>query len=540
MSWITKDTKGKPLCNFTVHVVSVDKVYTESKSEPVETVHYYLDFGGDNEKEEVHSFPVNDIEKIHWKEVDKRCNYEPNASEKRVERHLSYNIRKALTSVPQRLVYKFDHVGMHTVNGRPVFYTGKKLIPSCHVGTDIIFETEHVEQKLDVDKELSEEASAAELFQLLVLSPDSGRIILAYKLCYLMCPAYESIGKIPKGSIYLYGESGTQKTTFSSFLVQTYDRSDGIKRPSRLNASIPAVSNMLLKSPNDVMVMDDLFPADSKGVRSKMEETLIEITRYVADGTIPARMKGEKLLQGCPRCGVIFTGEYLIGRGSDAARLLPVKMNKPDIKKLRPFLDRPLSVSTFYFFYISWFIEHYDEVCEILRNLWDAYESDTLNVHDRLREMYFILSSSYFLFLQYLYEKEIILDSDANRLYQSFNQLLVMLIKQQNERVQMGMTGQYANVDYWKEIRELYREKQFRIADGIDDFVTEQYDGVVHRDCLYLRRDCFARFFPTANLSEVIDDLEQQGALQKGRQKRTKQINKLNGMRFYVIPLSKL
>ena len=267
---------------------------------------------------------------------------------------------------------------------------------------------------------------------------------------------------------------------------------------------------------------------------------MIEITRYIADGITPAKMKGEKLLLRCPRCGVIFTGEYLIGRGSDAARLLTVEMDKPDVTKLKHFQDHPLSVSTFYFFYISWFIEHYDKACEILGKLWGEYESIAPNVHDRLREMYFTLSSSYFLFLQYLFEKGLIASSDAVRLYQSFNQLLTILVERQNERVQMGMSKQYANMDYWKEFHDLYRKKKFRIADSIDIFDREQHEGIIYRNCLYFRRECLDRFFPTANLTEVIDDLERQGVLQKGREKRSKQISKLNGMRFCVVPLGYL
>ena len=60
-----------------------------------------------------------------------------------------------------------------------------------------------------------------------------------------------------------------------------------------------------------------------------------------------------------PRCGVLFTGEYLIGTGSDAARLFPVEMQQPDGVKLKYFQDRPLVISTFYYFYISWFVSHY-------------------------------------------------------------------------------------------------------------------------------------------------------------------------------------
>lgn len=537
----TEDSKGKLICNFIPRPVSLDKVYLNAGRESVETVRFWLDFGDGNiENEKVFSFPLDDIDDIPWKKLDKRCNFDPDMSDKRIERYLGCIVRQALISVPERSVYKFNRVGMYTVDGRPVFYTGTKLILFSHSDTNIVFETEQTSQKLEVDEKLSEEEAAAEFFRLLCLSPDPGRVISAYKLGQFMSLAYEQTGRMPKNCIYLYGQSGTQKTTFSSFLVQTYDRSDGIKKASRLDASNPAAVNMLLENPNDVVVMDDLFPTDSPKKQRQMEETLIEITRYIADGTTPAKMEGKKLSRGYPRCGVIFTGEYLIGRGSDAARILPIKMVKPDIKKLRYFLEHPLIVSTFYYYFISWFIDRFEEVCVMLKEFWKVYENAKLNVHDRLRETYYFLGSSFFLFLQYLYEKGFISDSDAARLYQSFNELLNLLVTKQNERVKMGTPEQFENIDYWRKICELYRNKQFCTADSADNFDKNQHDSVLHDNCLYFRGECLSRFFPNISLKEIVDELERKGVLQAGRDKKTKQIFRLKGMRFYVIPLAYL
>lgn len=80
-----------------------------------------------------------------------------------------------------------------------------------------------------------------------------------------------------------------------------------------------------------------------------------------------------------------------------------------------------------------------------------------LTVHDRLREMYLFLDSSYFLFLQYLFEKKLLSESEARRLYQSFDELIVMLIKQQNERVIGKRSGNLENEDYLQQIRMLYK-----------------------------------------------------------------------------------
>lgn len=539
MNMMTRDTQGAPsFCNFDIHVISIDQIYMNADCEPVLKVKLSLELRDGNEKTpKVHSIPVEHIDDMHWKNLDMRCYYDPNVSEKKVERYLSYIVRQSLSSAPRRRVYHLSHAGMYLIEGKTVFCTGTKIIHNHSFDSNILFEIDPMCQKLDADEKLSEEEAAAEFFRLLTLSPNAARIISAYKLGFFLRSAYERIGKIPKGCIYLHGQSGMQKTTYSSFLVQTYDRNSGIKSPSRLNASIPAAVNMLLDNPNDVVVMDDLFPADSKRIRGQQEETLIEITRYIADGTVPARMRGKELSQESPKCGVIFTGEKLIGRGSDAARLLPVEMEKPDTKELRYFQERPLIVSTFYRNYITWFIYNYDEICDILERLREKYENIAPCVHDRLREMYFFLGSSYFLFLQYLVEKKILPETDARRLYLAFDELLVMLVEQQNERVMGNQSAKSEQEDFLQRIRILYKMKQMSIADDVETFDKELHDGVFHRNKLYLRGERVPVYFPGSTIEDIADSLEAQGALETGKKGRTKQISRLKGMRFYVVIL---
>lgn len=534
---MTKDMNGHPLCNFTLKVLSVDEVRVDGAGERIPRVKVRIDFEGkDTANQKICEIPLGEIDKTCWKNLNIRCRYHTEVSESKVERYLGSMIRDQIEKAPRRLVERLTYAGMHKLDSQLVFCTGKDVIQDSSKAKRII-EIASRDENLDIDVELKECDAARGIIDLISLSSEAGRALLAYKLGHFLRVAYEEVGKIPRGCIYLYGKTGIQKTTFSSLLIQTYDRNSGIKSPSRLNASIPAAVNILLDNPNDVVVMDDLFPSDSNKKRSQQEEMLIEITRYIADGTVPARMRGKELSQESPKCGVIFTGEYLIGRGSDAARLLPVEMTKPDTKELRYFQEHPLIVSTFYRNYITWFIYHYDEICDTLKQLQETYENIAPRVHDRLREMYFFLGSSYFLFLQYLFELEILSESDARRLYRSFNELLTMLVEQQNERVMDNQSAKFEREDYLQRIRLLYKTNQMSIASAAETFDKELHDGLLHRNRLYLRGDRLSAYFPEATIEDVAGSLEAQGALETGRKGRTKQINRLNGMRFYVIKI---
>ncbi len=539
MKGLLENVNGTAVCNFVVKVISMDIVHADGIVS--QRVRVRFDFGkNDMEEIKIYDIPLDELDKKKWKDLDVRCRYNPEFPEQKIERYINDDIRAQIEKAPRRTVEYLTHAGMHRIAGQPVFCTGKIVIQSSMKKTNQVIEVASMEENLDVNYELTEFDAVEEMIDFIGLSSEAGRVLLAYKLLEFMRMAYEDIGKMPNGCIYLYGETGIQKTTFSSLVVQTYNRSKGIKSPPRLSASIPAAVQILKEKAGDVAILDDLFPADSGKIRSQMEETLSEIVRYIADGTLPAKMRGKKLSLESPKCGVIFTGEYIIGKGSDAARILPVKMVKPDGKKLQYFQEHPVNISTFYYYYISWFIEHYDEACEILKKMWDRYETIDMGVHDRLREMHFFLSTSYFLFLQYCFEKGFLTETDANRMHQSFNALLTKLVRQQNERVKMGVPERSIEVDYWSIMRGLYKNKQFHTADDVEVFDKNQHDSVIRDNCLYFRRECLKGFFPNENPKDIIKGLEQKGILQAGKNAKTKQISKLNGMRFYVIPLKYL
>jgi hypothetical protein len=238
--------------------------------------------------------------------------------------------------------------------------------------------------------------------------------------------------------VFLHGLTGTKKTTLAAFITQIYNRAKGIMSPVRLNASLPAAVAVLYEKADCAVVLDDLFPTDDKERRRQQEDTLIEVIRIIGDGIEPARMRGYTVAKKPPTCGVVFTGEYLIGVGSDAARLLPVEMTPPDGERLKWFQDRPLLVSTFYHGFIQWFVDNFNEIVNLLKAWRKAYQDVTFGVHDRLQETHFFMNTAYAMLLQYVHDKGLLSDQDAQSLHRSFWRLLTDLVRAQDLRVNQG------------------------------------------------------------------------------------------------------
>lgn len=544
MDWLIHDNKNNPISNFYPKVISVAEVYKNEEDEPIKYAKLQL-LIHDGQHSKIFTEPLSELDKIIWLDKDTRCRINPNIASTKARRYIADRVREAIPTAPIEKQYCIDRLGVQWVDSTPVFCTGKGFINS-HPSKQNNFKLKlgKIPYNLDIDSNLSEAEAAAEMFKFLTLSPNALRIILAHSLSYFMRDVYKSAWKSPCFCVFLYGKTGTKKTTISAFLTQIYNRAAGIVSPPRLDASIPAAVKILYEKSDCVVVLDDLFPAESKDLRKKQEDVLLEITRIIADGIEPARMNGNQVKKAPPTCGVLFTGEYVIGKGSDAARLLPVEMTPVDGKRLKQFQDKPLFLSTFYYFFIEWFISKYFEIKELLKKWHDIYDVISLGVHARLQETHYFLNTAYSLFLQYCYEKEFISEQDAKNLHRSFLKLLTTLIQAQNKRAEHGKVNEPTKTDYVGLISTLYKNGHFKLTDNAKTFNEDEHDGVIHKGCLCLRSEKFEEkiccFSSVTSIDDVLDTLENQGALERGKAKRAKQIYATGNKRFYFIPLGKL
>ena len=145
--------------------------------------------------------------------------------------------------------------------------------------------------------------------------------------------------------------------------------------------------------------------------------------------------------------------------------------------------------------------------------------------------------------LQYCYEINIISEHEAKSLHLSFLSLLTNLVKTQNERANRNNASGPSVIDPLARIRTMYHDGGFSIADSAKQLMSG-HDGLIHDGCLCLRGENFRKKVCTSPLStnydEVLDALEAQGALKRGKDQRTIQIYGTSGNRFYAIPLEKL
>ena len=551
-TWIT---------NFHIEVVSRVDVYYSSESEPIPHVTLKLSFGPEKYSEEFIE-PLSALDKIRWFSKDTKVRLYPNVAEVTAQRHIADYIRERLPSVEPKKQYRLKRLGVHIIEGEAVFCTGGEVIRPPHDGSSNrpFIVPDSIPHTLDYDPDLSEEEATASMIELISLSPDYGRTLLAYNLMCLMWLLYKFAWKAPRFCLYIYGLTASLKTTLSAFISQIYNRGKGIENPPRLNSSIPKAVELIYEKDHCAIILDDLFPSDSSQIQRKQEETLGETSRIIGDGVVPGRVKGCETKKNPPTVGMIFTAEYLLNSAeSTAARLLPIEVAPPSHEtrqKLVDFInDKPLVVSSFYRNFIHWVISNYDGAQESLKACWNVYSKLDfaahygMDVHARLRETHYYLNTAYVMFLQYCSEKGIISEDDAEALRQSFLELLTDLVLEQESRVKQGkLLKPEIKVNYLAYIRKLYMDGKFKhkLAPSAKKFDVKAHDCVIHLGCLCIYGERFREIFDTAsvNLDEVLDDIESQGALQlqsrKGNRTIQIYISKEEKRRFYAIKLTHL
>jgi hypothetical protein len=449
-------------------------------------------------------------------------------------------IRAALPSAPKEQQYDVG-LGAHILNGEAVFNTGNEIIrfqPNKKNSHIIALNSQGF--NLDVDPNLSEREAVANMLKIVNLGSDAGRVIFSHSLLYVKRKVYEVAWRSPVCSLFFYDGTGQSKTTYVTFLTQLHNRIRGIESPTRLNASIAAAEEILYEKSDCTVVFDDLVPSDFHETKSKQEKLLLGITRIIGDGIGRARMNGKKVKNRKPSVGVVFTGEYLIGEGSDAARLLPLQFTTPiDDVKFKECQNKPLVVSTFYRFYIKWYIANFDMIKTLLEGWWDKYTRIDMHVHKRLRETHFFINSAYKLFMRYCVEKGFTTSEKANEAHRSFEDFLTKLVRMQNERVKLKRNNTANDENIFEFIRKLYKSKSFNLAKNVKRL--HGCDGLKYNGMLCLCSDKLLQKirdeFPDAKYSDIKHSLISKNALKLDREGKN---YKIGNTRFCAIYLRKL
>lgn len=468
------------------------------------------------------------------------------------EARITYNGNCETDEVPTGTRYRIERLGLAHVEKEVVFRAGDRIITrSSAEKLKSQIELGILPFRLDIDTELLPNQAFEGMRESICLSSEIGRLLVAHVISGLIRAAFKEAGFTPCAVLVVTGDSGMLKSHYVPLITQLYNRADGISCDTRFNSTPRFIEDLLAEHDECTVVIDDLHTAAAKSIKRTNEITAEEIIRRISDDTGRGHKEGDSKVQKKFGGNVVFIGEYIIGRESTMPRALVVNLTK---KINGVILDKyqrrqPLLVSTFYYYFLQWYVENFKDICEWIDKRLTKFREATVNsfMHGRLLDTQFYLQTSYMVFLEYCKDSGFISEEDALDEYDSFENQLYKLILEQEERFRSNESkSEYVN--YLKLIRKLYKKGKFRLADSAMAYRPEKHDGLIYYNCLCLRRKSLEKrlhkVLPDIKINNVIDSLVDKHALKLVKDKRTVKISKLDksvgSQRFYAIKLDLL
>lgn len=454
--------------------------------------------------------------------------------------------------IQDRTKYRFEHTGIVRIDGTVVFVAGDWVITqSSDTNLKSKIKLADIPFRLDIDMKLSKKQVFEGARELICLSPEIGRVLVAHVISGFTRAAFQEVGFTPCAVLVVVGESGMLKSHYVPQLTQLYNRADGIGADTRFNSTQCFIEDIIGEHNECTVVIDDLHTTAAKSIKRTNDVTAEEIIRRISDDIGRGHKKGDVMVQKKFGANVVFIGEYVIGRESTMPRALIVNLTKKiDGVVLDKYQRKqPLLVSTFYYYFIQWYVDNFDYICQWLDERLTNFRRTTANLylHGRLLDTQFYLQISYMLFLEFCKDSGFISEENALDEYDDFHNQVVRLVHDQQNRYESSKS-ETENVDYLKLVRKLYRKGKFRLADSADAFRPEEHDGLIYYECLCLRRKSLEKRLhkvsPDIKIDNVVDTLIGKNALKLVKDKRTVKISTLNksvgARRFYAINLDML
>lgn len=534
---------NNPVCTFVPKVLELITMWDCDSKE--EYIRLNLEFK-EGEAKEV-TLPLSKIEQVKWEEQDKRCIICPHY--KNANKYIATVIRSDLNGVMTKVQYIPEKLGIYYIKNEAVFIAGDRVITqSLHKNLESDIYLRPSPFKLEIDMNITKRKAFEGMRTLINLAPEISSVLVAHIISGFIREAYKKARFIPCAVLVIVGKSGMLKSHYVSHLTQLYNRTDEIKTDTRFNSTTRFIEDILYEHSECTTVIDDLHSAGAKSIKRTNETTAEEIIRRISDDTGRGHKEGNAVVQRKFRGNVVFIGEYDTGQGSTMPRALVVSLTKRIDGAVLDIYQRqqPLLVSTFYYHFICWYVEYFEDICKWIDGQLTKFRKISTNscIHGRLRDTQFYLQTSYMIFLEFCKDSKFISEKDALDESDVFSEHLRKLIQKQQERYEQNK-ARTEDINYLKLIRNLYRKGKFQMADSEKTFRKDKHDGLLYYNCLCLRREKLEKklhkISPDIRINDVVQQLIEMKALKYSGEKRTVKISTLNksegACRFYAIRL---
>jgi hypothetical protein len=256
-----------------------------------------------------------------------------------------------------------------------------------------------------------------------------------------LAPLTTILPTMPNFSLYLYGVSGSFKTTLAALALSHFGDFSSIDSLPNFSDTSGAIEKRAFRIKDALFLLDDFAPSHRKQDRERKEEVSQATIRAFANRTGRARLRSDtsEMPRIFPRGLLLVTGEEAPALQSTLARILLIELSRKDIDRerltaLQNKAHRLPHAMTSYLLFVR------DNMTAIIRAFPERFRSlrsqaTNDGYHGRLAEQTAFFIFALDLWVTWLTEKKIIAESDARERIAEAWGIFQPLSASQNRRI---------------------------------------------------------------------------------------------------------
>ncbi|MBF0344303.1 MAG: hypothetical protein HQL06_08740 [Nitrospirae bacterium] len=334
-------------------------------------------------------------------------------------------------------INKHTETGWIDINGVPVYLTSSGGITANQVENDITVELPMDLNRYNIPLSPINEKEAIETsFSFLDIGNRSVTLPL---LAFLyLAPLTSLLEPKPNFSGYLFGRSGSFKTTIAMLLLSHFGDFNGVDGLCNFEDTANKIEDVGFILKDVLMILDDYHPSINSGKADAMEIIAQRIIRSFSNRTGRGRLT-DKERRG-PRGLILVTAEEQLNIQSAIARLMLVNVTKTDINidALTLLQGKTHLLPNAMSSYIIWVSKNIEEIKQAFKDefVQQRQISAELGTHMKLAEQVAFLLFSLKIFLLWLLEKQVIEKNTAINIQADGSRIFKEMAKQQHNRIE--------------------------------------------------------------------------------------------------------
>lgn len=228
--------------------------------------------------------------------------------------------------------------------------------------------------------EMSPQESFFHAVRMLKLSEDMRKTLPLWLVSHLgvLFSLFEEAGFAPRFVTYLYGSSGSLKTSVSKIFFKIL-KDDFNDISANFNDTMTALEIKMGSTKDEVLLVDDYRPSALRTEAARMNNNFEKLIRFYGDGTGKGRGNAQLGLRSefKPQSVCAVTGELLHGTASSLLRLLIIHVDKKTYNKklLKFYQDNPLVFTTHIKYFTDYAAEKYKDIVRYISEKFPEYRA---------------------------------------------------------------------------------------------------------------------------------------------------------------------